>query len=126
MIVGTYFWQVRALDSSGGSSDWSPVRSLTIQSAANAAPSLNYFTTSTPTLTWGRVSQAVAYEIQVDNERSFAAPLVFSQIVDGSTFDATITPALPDGTYFWRVRAQSANGQWRPWSTIDSFIVDMP
>ena len=126
LIVGTFFWQVRALDGSGGSSDWSPVRSLTIQSAANAAPSLNYFTTSTPTLTWGRVSQAIAYEIQVDNERSFAAPLAFSQVVDGSTFDATITPALPDGIYFWRVRAQSANGQWRPWSAIDSFIVDVP
>ena len=96
------------------------------KSAANAAPSLNYFTTSTPTLSWGRVSHAIAYEIRVNNERSFATPLVFWQIVDGSTFEVTITPALPDGLYFWRVRAQSANDQWRPWSAIDSFIVDVP
>jgi Tol biopolymer transport system component len=88
----------------------------------NAAPPRNYFTTSTPTLTWNRVTGATEYEIQVDASPAFSEPLDFSAIISADTLEATTFP-LVNGTYYWRMRVKngSASGVW---SAADSFVVD--
>jgi subtilisin family serine protease len=93
-------------------------------SPANAAPPRNYYTTSTPTLTWNRVTWAAEYEIQVDTAKTFNAPLNFT--VPATTLEIAPT-SLPDGhaMYYWRVRAKKGNANG-PWSAVDSFVVDVP
>ena len=122
LLVTTYYWRVRAIDEVGNISDWSETRSITFISADNAAPSLNLYETDMPVLSWNRVTGATDYEVQVDNLNSFTPPLSFSAILPANTLVVT-TSSLPDGTYFWRVRAKNGS-EFGSWSAIQSFIVD--
>lgn len=77
---------------------------------------------NTPTFTWDPVDGVTVYQIQVDDENTFAAPVVFMNLVAGAN---SYTPgdALNDGTYYWRVRAE-APGTPDPWSEIYTFSID--
>ncbi len=77
--------------------------------------------TQTPTLDWLDVVDAVLYEVEVDNTATFDAP-VQSNMPAGSSYDL-MTP-LPDGQYWWRVRAQDSEGDWSAWSTIRTLTID--
>lgn len=123
--VTTYYWQVRAIDAAGNSSNWSGIRSIRLQSPLNAAPQRNYFTTSTPRLTWGVNTAAVAYQVEVDNQMNFSSPEFRSAELSPQTLGITTTP-LVNGTYYWRVRAKQANGRWGNWSRPESFVVNVP
>lgn len=94
-------------------------------SPSMAAPLRNYYTTNTLTLRWGRVSSAAGYEVQVATSATFL-PTSIVYTYTGSALETTISPALTDGYYYWRVRAQLSNGAWGPWSITDSFVVDVP
>ena len=59
------------------------------------------------TFDWSDVSGATAYTIQVDEISEFGAPLILSANTSASQFT---TSALPDGNWFWRVRAEG--GAW--------------
>jgi hypothetical protein len=93
--------------------------------AASLVPPRNYFTALPFTLTWSRLSWATAYEIQVATSASFALPLAHNALVPGGTPAATIT-ALPNGDYYWRVRAQSSDGLWGAWSDPDMLTLAGP
>ena len=86
-------------------------------------PQRNVFPTATPTLTWSAVTWAAAYEIQIDDTDDFSSPVYHSTTL---TAPEVITPELPSGVYYWRVRAQRPNGTWSEWSVVDSFVVDVP
>jgi len=90
----------------------------------HAQPYRNYFTTSTPTLTWGRIAWAQEYEIQVDSSSSFTTPLSFTAIVPSASASAQTT-YLVDGVYYWRVRTK-AGTRIGGWSAADSFVIDTP
>ncbi|MBZ0292534.1 MAG: terpene cyclase/mutase family protein [Anaerolineae bacterium] len=91
----------------------------------DAAPDRNDFTTSTPTLTWSQINWATGYQMQVDNNANFSSPEYNNDTIPNSILKAT-TPSLPNGTYFWRVRAKRANGSWGGWSRVDSFVINSP
>jgi hypothetical protein len=86
-----------------------------------AGPALPHFADTTPTLQWSPVTWAVEYELDVARTANFAAPLVFETTV--ATTSATISPALSEGTYYWRVRARDAAGKYGNWSTPASFVI---
>lgn len=94
-------------------------------SPPGAAPLRNRYTTETTTLSWGRITWATEYEIQVSLLATFPNPLAVSQVVPGSTLEVT-TPPLPNGRYYWRVRAKNASGIWGAWSIADSFTIEAP
>lgn len=94
--------------------------------ATQSAPVRNYYTTNTPTLTWGRVSWATAYEIQVDRAASFTQPLDFSKNDITPDTLSIATTALGNGVFYWRVRALQASGVWGAWSTVESFEIAAP
>lgn len=124
LLTTSYYWRVRAFNSYDVPSEWSTVNSVIIASPLNSAPLLNFYTTSTPTLTWNSVSWASQYEIQVDDNSSFTAPLEFTTIVSATELSVTTT-TLPEGTHYWRVRA--LNGATvGAWTTAQSFMVDEP
>jgi hypothetical protein len=117
----TYFWRVRAVDDADNPTPWSDPRSLTIASAAEAAPLRNFYATANPVLTWERVTWATAYQVQVSESANFTNPI--EQTLNAQASQYT-TPALDTGVYYWRVRARNAAGAWGLWSTADSFLVD--
>jgi hypothetical protein len=77
----------------------------------------DYFGTddNTPAFDWESISSATQYQIQVDNQEDYSSPVIDS-LVTNSAF--TPSSALPDGVYYWRVRAKSnqngcnVSGEW--------------
>lgn len=122
---GTLYWQVRAIDAVGNASEWSAIRSITIDSPLTAAPLRHYFVEDTPTLTWNPVSWATAYQVQVDNQVTFTSPEYQSGELSSGTLEVE-TSSLADGVYYWRVRAKTATGTWGTWTQAEAFMVDIP
>jgi Gametolysin peptidase M11 len=113
---GVYYWRARAMTGSAAG-DWSAVRSVTIETPA---PAPVYYTLDTPTLTWGRITWATGYQLQIDDNSNLSSPFD-TPTIDGNTLEYT-TQALVNGTYYWRVRALP-NGDW---SAIQRFEVGAP
>ncbi|MEY4628171.1 MAG: hypothetical protein RLZZ595_497 [Bacteroidota bacterium] len=122
----TYYWRVSATNTTGTSA-WSAVRSFTTAAplALPAAPTLsspaNLATnvSRTPTISWGAVTGAATYEIQISTIADF------SIVTFGSTGltarSVRVSPQLGSRTaYVWRVRARNATGAG-PWSTPRTF-----
>ncbi len=126
LFIGAYSWIVRAVDEAGNYSAWSAPFSFTVESAADAAPVPGYYgTTDTVVLSWGRISGATQYEVQVDNTISFAAPREYETTVGAGTLSVT-TLGLANRIHYWRVRAKLGDGTWTPWSEIVRFQVRAP
>lgn len=74
---------------------------------------------SMPTFEWSAVSKAHAYQVQISADPRFGS-VVQTGITRGSisTFDTAVAVdrAMPDGVYYWRVRAVSAKDATGPWS----------
>ncbi|MBI5667897.1 MAG: S8 family serine peptidase [Chloroflexi bacterium] len=121
---GTFYWHVRSADDSGVSSAW---RTLPVQVAPgdplDAVPARNYASTGSVRLTWSAVTWATGYEIQVDDDPAFGSP--DSQRLPSGTLAADFTPTT-GATYYWRVRAFSAEGAAGGWSAVDQFVVSTP
>ena len=58
---------------------------------------------NTPTFKWDNVYQADNYELWIDNDVSFASPVVHENTIE-NTFTIA-APGLSDGIYYWRLRA---------------------
>ena len=127
-----WFWRVRAINSAGGPGPWSAVRMINVDTTpppppppVPSAPSLvspangAQLTTQPVNFNWTDVQGAAWYQIDVDDESTFAAPLIWEQ---------TATPSellinLPDGVVFWRVRAFNSAGVGGPYSAVRTATV---
>ncbi len=122
LLLTTYSWRVRAFDAAGNVSAWSDARTLKVESPVYAAPILNRYAAA-PTLTWTPISWAQAYHVQVAQDAAFTQLAYDNQALSAGTLQAT-PGTLPDGAYYWRVRARSAAAAWGWWSTAGMFLVD--
>jgi hypothetical protein len=87
------------------------------------APSNRTFMSSnTPTFDWDGISIAVKYWIQIDEDSTFASPVINDSTLTVSTYIPTT--ALDDGLYYWRVSFKENDSNWAAWSTIWSFTID--
>lgn len=86
-----------------------------------AVPRSNHFLTGSPELSWTAITWAVQYEIQVDDSMNLSSPI---RTMTVGTTSWIVTPALPDGRYYYRVRAQRADLSWGNYSAIETFTVD--
>lgn len=126
--LGGYVWNVKALGRPEvGNSAFSTNGQFSVVTTADASPVRNFFTTGTPTLTWGSITTANTYHLQIATSNTFATVTIIREYEtpDAGTLEWQVTPALDDGTYYFRVAARTAQGL-RPYSSIDSFIVDVP
>lgn len=89
---------------------------------SNAAPFRNFYTALPITLHWNRLSGAVDYEVQLDDSATFTLPLIFTTIVSNGGLSTTIS-SLPNGSYYWRVRARNSDSVWGAWSIVESFTL---
>jgi hypothetical protein len=76
----------------------------------------------TPWLDWTDVTDdtQVHYQLQVDNDADFSSPAVNKTWVNLSS---NTQSTLPDGVYYWRVRAVDAGGNPSAWTSGWSFTV---
>jgi hypothetical protein len=122
LLMTTYHWRVRTIDSNGTRSAWSETRTLNITSSSSAVPSRNLSINGAPQLSWGRITWATQFYIEV-RRGSTTGTVVFSQYVPADTLLLT-PPGLTRGVYYWRVRAIRSNGRAGGWSAFDSFTVE--
>ncbi len=122
LLFTDYYWRVRAIDAAGNVSAWSSVFTVEIVSPANDRPVLNRYTTGSPTLTWSSITWAAGYEIQIDNAANFRSPEYSSGLIAG--LSQTIPTTLPDGTWYWRVRAVDDTGRPGRWTSAGTFTVE--
>jgi hypothetical protein len=107
---------------------WSAYRQITIKPLLPVAPVLvspasgSSVSITTPTFNWNAVPDATSYEIQVDNSSTFSSPEA-----SGSVAATWFTSGyLPNGTYYWRVRAKNIIDESGAWSAARSVIVNVP
>jgi len=76
-----------------------------------------------PAFNWQPSAGAVAYDLQVDDDPSFASPNVWQGWYEGTSYDSAY---MPNGTYYWRVAAWGPTEDWSGWSQANKFAVDGP
>lgn len=116
---GTYYWRVR-----GFNGRFTSIRKLIIDTTPPLAPTLTSPMNSatlrqSPTLRWTPVSGGVLYEIQIDTDSSFGSP----DFIFTSRSSSYRLAALPDGTYYWRVKTKDVAGNWSPYSAYRIFVI---
>jgi hypothetical protein len=118
---GTYYWQVTPIDGDqaqdrGAPSEirsftWSWPSTATTLSVTDLDSSPEVFD---PQFSWTPIPGAKSYQLQVNSDDSFSAPPALSVSTIIST-NYSPTQLLPADTYYWRIRAQDANGHFGAW-----------
>ena len=129
LLDAKYYWRVKAIDNAGNESDWTASRTFTVDTVTPEMPTLIYpangkaTTDNTPWLDWSDVTDATAvhYQFQVDDSPDFSSVVFTRTWLTGSGY--TVSTVLPDGVYYWRVRAVDAAGNVSAWTTAWSFTV---
>jgi hypothetical protein len=128
----TYYWRVFALGSNGTSVSEKrrfttapfvdvvllspPLLTAPADSAMNLA--------RVPTFSWGAVTGAAYYHIQVSTVSSFATVAFSDSMVTGTSKTGY---TLNTGTrYYWRVRAKSSSTETGAWSTVRMLLTEYP
>ncbi len=125
---GSYYWRVRGIDNKERSGGWSSSWQFTVDTDGPATLSLQTppngetITDNTPLFDWTETSDAQVYELMVDNSNGFGNPEIHKSSLAQSEY--TPISALDDNTYFWKVRARDAAGNWGDWTTEYYFTLD--
>ena len=76
-----------------------------------------WVTENKPTFTWILNDSQSGFNLQISIEINFTTP-VQNITVKSSTQNYTLTTALNDGMYYWRVRTHDTSGIWSIWSDV--------
>ena len=76
-----------------------------------------------PAFAWTRVANADKYEFQISADAGMNSPVLGQGKDDFFTRNtrATLLKTIPNGTYWWRVRAANSAGEVGPWTQPRSF-----
>ncbi len=133
LAVGTTcWWRVKTTDGVGNVGVWSSTFSFTIAAVETSSPSVPSNVSPanasssycpSPVLTWSQVTDVsgVTYKMQIDNNVTFASPLLTVPGVPSNIY--SVSPALAAGTYYWRVKAINGVGNQSDYSSYSSFNV---
>ncbi|NOR44384.1 MAG: hypothetical protein GQ534_02270, partial [Candidatus Delongbacteria bacterium] len=127
LTLDTYYWKVLASNSSGDS-PYSSTWSFTLQAPLPGVPTLiepsdlSGVQDTTPYFDWSDASDAVTYDLLVDDNADFSSPEIDTSV---SPSEYTAASALALGIYYWKVRAVNATGNSN-YSGVWSFDVQAP
>ena len=114
---GIWYWQVRATDSAGNVSAWSPIWQVTLNTSATPtliSPTINAVVNgATLTNIWSTVKGAAKYEYQSFNNATGTSPRYDGEY---TTTSKTATNVADGTVFYWRVRAIDQFGNPGPWS----------
>jgi len=123
---GRYFWRVRATNAAG-TGPWSTIWNFTVDTLPPTVPTLiapaNSLTTtvSKPTMSWGAVTGANLYRVQLSTDPNFNNPLTFER----TTPSYIPVNSLSQGLYYWRAAARDLAGNWSAYSTARSYTINI-
>lgn len=127
---GHYYWRVRSLDAAGNISPGKIMFTLTIDRTPSdmvviSSPPDGILTNDdTPTLDWDEPEAGLlSYQVQIDDDPDFSSPLLDIADFTAGSF-LTLSPALPEGTYHWRVRSFDCAKNAAQWSFSHRFTID--
>jgi hypothetical protein len=144
LAVGTYYWQVQALESSSssGTAAWSNAFIFTTAGGTLAAPTLTAPANGatgvslTATFSWTTVSGGTGYRILIATTQGALPTSPSVATCGGCTIGATTTAAsytpaagtlAANTPYFWQVQAtSSSSGVSGNWSSVFSFTTLVP
>jgi hypothetical protein len=95
-----------------------PTTAATLATPTQLAPAAGASSQALPSFAWSAVAGAARYEFQFGADAGFNSPVLGrgeDQFFTRNT-RATLKKTVPNGTYYWRVRAVSADGSVSPWS----------
>ncbi len=122
---GTYYARVWAYNFDLNPGRFSRTYSFTIDTTPPSPPTLirpsnNLSTPKRPQLQWAAVGGVSQYQVEVDDAPDFSSPA----FTEATRKTSSQTKALISGrTYYWRVKARDAAGNWSDWSPILLFHV---
>ena len=129
-LEGTHYWRVRANVSGGEPGPWSSPWSFTVPEPSPppvqagvvelASPPSGSTLTDSFMLLWEQAENASYYRVQAASDVSFQDPWLDRDTV--VTTYLTVENA-PEGTHFWRVRANVSGGDPGEWSDVWSLTV---
>jgi hypothetical protein len=122
LAASDYYWQVRAIDADGLSSDWAAGSSFTVAPVtppANLSP--DGATLAQPDqpvrLRWDVVPGATSYTVEVGTDSGFVGAKTYA-----SQVNTLVVPDPPVATgYFWHVKAALAPGIESPYSATATY-----
>ena len=123
-----YYWRVRGKNSYGSWGGWSMVWVFAVDTRGPARPALvqpedqTVTDANTPEFVWNDTPDASAFELQVADNNRFNSPVIQDSTLTGTSYFAGEN--LPDGEWYWRLRAKDDLGNWGEWSEIWMFTVD--
>jgi hypothetical protein len=88
---------------------------------ALVAPAASATVEALPAFTWSPVRHAATYEFQLSADRRFGSIALDQRTANTA---ATLTKAVADGDYYWRVRAVSKNDRASAWSRLRTLTKD--
>ena len=127
---GKWFWRVQAIDAAGNVGAWSVVSNIFIDAVVTPVPTVvspaNRLLTkdAVHAFDWTDEVGVKRYNIQVDNEPTFAAPYRINANPVASEFRNGALP-LGSGTWYWRVRAQGTDNIWGEYSGYRTLVIDI-
>lgn len=126
---GLYFWRVRPVNVFNSAGAWSAAWRFTVDTTPPDAPVLatpltgQRLNLATPTLVWRPAATANFYRLEVATTATFDE-LMVTQELAARQFRL---PALAaQGTYYWRVAARDAAGNWGAFSDVWAFTYGLP
>ena len=72
-----------------------------------------FISLNNPTFTWHNMDNVNHFQIQVSPTGDFVTKTIDTQLAE-TTY--TTVNAIPNSTYYWRVRARNLDGEWGDWS----------
>jgi hypothetical protein len=82
------------------------------------APALNAQLTTLPVLTWNKAARAKSYEVQIASDSGFNPALID---VTTQNLRYLHPKMVPNGAYFWRMRAIDEKGEASKWTAVRKF-----
>jgi hypothetical protein len=127
---GVYSWRVRAFEADNRELGWTSTWTFTIDTVQPAAPALvspednRTDNVMTKMFTWTQPEPNATYNLQISTTASFDQPYLHdnSSVVENS-YSFTFTAG---GTYYWRVSAMDAAGNWGAWSENFKLTITAP
>jgi hypothetical protein len=92
-------------------------------SPTDGAPIRNRYSTSTPELMWIGTTIATGYQLQIAVTPNFIPAIISDNLISASATSYIPASPLPDGIWYWRLRARQSDGRWGAWSAPENFAI---
>ena len=121
LAPGNYFWRVKSYMS--GWRSFSRGKPFVVTNAPKPIAPIGTVSTGSPKHQWVMKPGAAYYAVHLfQGSKLLAQKTVYPSACSGNICSATIKTNLPNGKYFWRVRAY-AYKNWTDWSPYAHFTV---